>query len=273
MRAAKLLNPVAYIRFLANLARRLPSMVATAENWPAWMVRQLLRPALTLPLWIRTRAGTRIYLGADPIDDAVLLHVMRDAVSVYFPAHAHVPPGGLALDVGAHHGVYATELLRRSPGARLIAVEPNPEARVYFERNLRGNGMFDRVEYVEAGLSDRTGPGRLWLGAESWDHSTVTTSNEAGSSGIPVRLMSTADVLRGRHPYLVKLNAEGAEFEVVRDLFASGVRPQWIVLMIHPDSGPHSALRELVLDAGYDIRPADGRPDSLRLHCRLRGSE
>ena len=273
MRAAKVLNPFAYVRFLANLARRLPSMVATAENWPAWTIRQLLRPAVTFPLWIRTRAGTRIYLGADPIDDAVLLHVMRDATSVYFPADCEVPPDALVLDVGAHHGVYATEILRRRPGARLIAVEPNPEARVYFARNLRGNGMFDRVEYVEAGLSDRTGAGRLWLGAESWDHSTVTPSNEAGSTGIPVRLVSTADVLRGRHPYLVKLNAEGAEFEVVRDLFANGVRPQWIILMIHPGSGSESALRDLVANAGYDIRSADGRRDSSRLHCRLRGPE
>jgi FkbM family methyltransferase len=270
LQSARFLNPFAYVRFAAGSIRRWPALVRVARNWPVWIVRDLLRPLFRIPCWIHTRAGTRFYLGSDPIDDAVLRHVMRDAVSIYFPDGAQVPPDGLVLDVGAHHGIHATEILRRSPGARLIAIEPNPEARAYFERNLRANGMLDRVEYVQAGLSNRTGDGFLAFATDSWEHSTVPPMTEDGGVGLAVPLRSAVEVLDGRHPYLVKLNAEGAEFEVVPDLFEHGIRPEWIILMIHPDSGSTSALRDLVSKAGYEIEAADGRRDSTRLHCRLR---
>lgn len=240
-----------------------------ALNWPTWIVRQLSRPVMSFPCWIRTRVGTRFHLGADPIDDAILRHVMKDAVDIYFPATAQVPPGALIVDVGAHHGIYATEVLRRSPGARLIAIEPHPEARAYFERNLRANDLLDRVEYVEAGLGDRGGSAFLAFAVDSWEHSTVPPLSGESSSGISVPVRSIVEVLGGRHPYLVKLNAEGAEFQVVPDLLANGIRPEWLVLMIHPFSGSTRDLLALVSSSGYHIEAADGRRDSSRVHCRL----
>jgi FkbM family methyltransferase len=243
-------------------------MIEVAVNWPVWILRQLLRPVVSVPVWIRTRAGTRFHLGADPVDDTILRHVMRDAVEIYFPAEASVPRGALILDVGAHHGIYATEMLRRNPGAHLIAVEPNPDARAAFERNLRANHLLARVEYVSAGLGERDGRGFLAFADESWERSTTPPFGDSG--GMSVALRSVTDVLGGRHPYLVKLNAEGAEFEVVPEMLDAGIRPEWIVLLMHPPNGDPAALKERIARAGYEVRPADGDRDSTRLHCRLR---
>jgi FkbM family methyltransferase len=268
---ARLLRPEAYLSFARTWAGHLPATRAIARNWRTWALRQLLRPALALPCMIETRVGTRFYLGDDPIDDAILRHLMHDAVGIYFPEGAVVPPGGLIVDAGAHHGIYATEALCRSPGARLIAVEPNPEARAYFERNLAANGMLDRVEYVAAALGRRGERGFLELGEASWYDSTVREpGREPSPAGVPVPVVSIVDVLRGRRPDLVKLNAEGAEFQVIPELIENGILPDWLVLMIHEDRGSGSELIALLERSGYEVRPADGREPSSRVHCRLR---
>jgi FkbM family methyltransferase len=268
---AKLVRPAAYGSFLKNWAERLPATRAVARNWRTWAARQLLRPALALPCWVETRAGTRFYLGDDPIDDTILRHIMHDAVEIYFPGDAVVPPGGLIVDAGAHHGIYATEALRRNPGARLIAIEPHPGARAYFERNLAANGMLERAEYVEAALGRSGERVFLELGEASWFDSTVPLlGREPGSTGIPVPVVGIVEVLAGRRPDLIKLNAEGAEFQVIPELIAHGILPEWIVLLIHADRGSPSALLDLLEKSGYQVRSADGRQPSSRVHCRLR---
>jgi FkbM family methyltransferase len=245
-------------------------MRAIARNWRTWAARQLLRPALNLPCWIETRVGTRFHLGDDPIDDTVLRHVMHDAVDIYFAADAVVPPGGLIVDAGAHHGIYATEALRRNPGARLIAVEPNPGARAYFERNLAANGMLARVEYLGAALGRSGERGLLALGDSSWDDSTVPgLGQKAISAGVPVPVVGIVELLAGRRPDLIKLNAEGAEFQVVPELIEHGILPEWITLMIHLDRGSGAVLLDLLEKSGYRIRSADGRQPSSRVHCHL----
>jgi FkbM family methyltransferase len=258
------------LSFLRNWGRRLPTLRAIARNWPLWALRQLVRPAVSVPLWVHTRVGTRFYLGQDPIDDTILRHVLHDADAIYFPADARVAPGELIVDAGAHHGIYATEVLRRNPGARLLAIEPNPSARAYFERNLSANGMRGRVEYVEAGLGDPSEAGFLSFGDASWDDSTVPDlARTRGTAGLPVKIRSLVEILGGRRPRLVKLNAEGAEFHVIPELFERGVFPEWLVLMVHLDRGSGAELIGLVERSGYEVVAADGQADSSRVHCRL----
>jgi FkbM family methyltransferase len=262
--AARLLDPRAYVRVVAEPVRAWPATRAISGSWPIWIARQLLRPVVSLPCWIRTRAGARIHLSRDPIDDVILRHVMGNAARIYFPAAARAPRDAWILDVGAHHGIYAVEALRRSPGARLIAVEPDPAARAYFERNLAGNAMLDRVEYVEAALGDRSGRGQLLLAEESWGHTLAPTSG-TGPRTAAVRLATATEVLAGRRPWLMKLNAEGAEFAVVPDLFDHGVFPDWIVLMIHPHAGDVVELTRRIAGSGYEISEMSG---PTLLHCR-----
>jgi hypothetical protein len=85
-----------------------------------------------------------------------------------------------------------------------------------------------------------------------------------------VPLESIREILAGRHPYLIKLNAEGAEYEALPDLLNSGIRPEWTILMIHPAAEQTVDLPALLASAGYDVEAGDGRTNSARLHCRLR---
>src|SRR5688572_9781106 len=96
-----------------------------------------------------------------------------------------VTPGDLAFDIGAHAGNRTRALV--ALGGRVVAVEPQPD----FARLLRILfGRSDRVEIVQAAVSDRDG--RVSL-AVSERTPTVTTvdapwrqvrSREAGFAGV-----------------------------------------------------------------------------------------
>jgi FkbM family methyltransferase len=234
-----------------------------ARNWPPWVLRQLLLPVARLPLVVVTRGGARFALGDDRVDDAIVRHVCHTEQRLYFPTR--LPPlgaGALILDVGAHHGIYAVEALRRFPAAQLVAVEPNPESCRRLRANLALNGLTGRAEIVEAALAARAGRAFLQRSPEgSWgDHLSAT-------DGIEVRTATITELLRGRVPALVKLNAEGAEFEVVPSMFAAEIFPAFIILMAHPDAGALPALLDAIRTAGYDVTPAHHPPRGSYFHC------
>src|SRR5262249_52645328 len=149
--------------------------------------------------------------------------------------------GSLILDVGAHHGLYAVEALRRYRWARLIAVEPNPRACRLIAENLAANDFLHRAEIVEAGIGDKVGTAFLEKGKSgSQADRTITaeaTERSHRTGKTVVRTLPIKDVLRDRSPYMVKCNAEGAEYEVFPQLFSMSVFPKVIVLMLHPRWG------------------------------------
>lgn len=269
-RFVRLLNPVAICRHLWTSVRLGPSMRRVACNWPIWMVRQLLLPLLRLRIVVATRAGTRFHLGSDRVDDAILRHLYDSGRSLYFPTtFAPIDASPLILDVGAHHGMYAVEVLRRNPGARLVAVEPNPAGCRQLRANLEANGLMDRVEIVEAALGGHSGQAFLEFSSEgSWGDCTIPVPSGAPAGrGLLVPVIAVAEALQSHTPQLVKLNAEGAEFEVLPAMFGEGIFPRYIVLMTHPHVASVPDLIELVRRNGYHVTDADDPPRRARFHC------
>jgi FkbM family methyltransferase len=126
-----------------------------------------------------------------------------------------VPPGSLAFDVGANRGHYAEALLEL--GARVVAVEPNPELAATIRRHYRGI----TVEAVAIGAE----PGKATLRVGTYDgHSTLSGEWAAlhperwiGELDVDV---TTLDALIARYgePAFVKIDVEGFEPEVVSGL-------------------------------------------------------
>ncbi len=242
-----------------------------AVNWWTWGLRKALLPRLRLPCWIITKEGSRFYLGRDPIDDRILEEVCDGLVDVYYPRLPETMIAGKwILDVGAHHGFYAVEALRRYPGSRLIAVEPDPDACRLIGRNLAANDFLERAEIVETGVGGEPSVAvlkRSPLG--SWGDRTipfdVTAKVSRGDRLVPILDIGT--ILKGRTPCLVKCNAEGAEFGLFPQLFSEKIFPEVIVLIVHPAFGPVEELLRLFRTTGYRVENVR-RPGQC-FHCWL----
>jgi FkbM family methyltransferase len=160
--------------------------------------------------------------------------------------------GQKIIDAGAYHGLYATAFAKAA-GERgeVVAVDPVPSNQAVIEVNLAINGLRGRIEDCVVSNAD----GEVGFSSDSCGHIV-----ERG--GIRRRSRRLRSILPDAT--IVKLDIEGAEFEVVPaqidELPAARV---WIV-EIHPARGRDPAL---VLDA-FRMRPFDlrwGHPASGRV--------
>jgi FkbM family methyltransferase len=133
-----------------------------------------------------------------------------------------VPQGGLVFDVGANVGNYTEVYLEL--GARVVAVEPNPE----LAERVRLRCASRRLSVEEVAVGSGEGVVELHLGI---DHAHSSISDEwvelVESSEFPERFegsvtvpLTTLDALIARHgtPDFLKIDVEGAEREVLSGL-------------------------------------------------------
>ena len=60
-------------------------------------------------------------------------------------------------------------------------------------------------------------------------------------------------ILQGERPQIVKCNAEGAEFNLIDQIELSGLRPAFMVVMVHPQFGDMAARVAKAESMGYDV--------------------
>src|SRR5207249_1701965 len=118
-----------------------------------------------------------------------------------------------------HVGFTTLFLASQFPGARHLCVEPNPANVALLRSNL--SGLSERVEIVEAAVSNRTGNVRLVDTDWSWGGHVI----ETGPSSRTVSCITLEDIM-SRHGIetidILKVDVEGAE----RQIFSG--RPSWL---------------------------------------------
>jgi FkbM family methyltransferase len=171
----------------------------------------------------RRLSGTRAYVPLRNVYQAVFnrryVHARRARCHLF---RQFLKPGSLVFDVGANVGIYADVFLRL--GAKVVAVEPNPECCEALRALGRGRLLAVRCE----GMSDEPGEATLFVGEHS-GHSTVsqewmqTASREdAGyrwKNEIRIRL-NTLDRLCEEYgtPDFIKIDVEGFEHSALRGM-------------------------------------------------------
>ncbi len=125
-----------------------------------------------------------------------------------------LPADAVIADVGANFGYYACMLgSRLGAGCRGYAFEPFNESYVRLCHNVKLNGLQDRIEPIEAALSDQVGTCRMQAYADN-----TAAAHVAGAAGST--LVTTLDSIlaeRGiRRMDFVKIDAEGLEMHVLR---------------------------------------------------------
>ena len=196
------------VRWIAAHPLNATRRVAALTRFARWQVAsRLIKSPIALPFVGETRllveagmtGATGNWYGGlhEPSEMAFVLHALRAE--------------DLFADVGANIGSY-TVLAAGAVGADVIAVEPLPSTFERLQRNIRLNGINNRVQAHCCGLSNEAG--RLLFTSDLDTTNSVATVERPGSTEwIPV---NTLDALCSqRTPSVIKIDVEGYESAVL----------------------------------------------------------
>lgn len=177
------------------------------------------------------------------------------------------------IDGGGHIGLFSLFVKRKYPQARITIFEPDPESLSLLKKNLAANGIKD-AQVVEAGLMDHEG------------YIAFASDGSDGSSFYSPTAQSKVPVVRlGK--YLdedidfLKLNIEGAEYAVIREIepLLGNVRQSVIEYHGFPETGQNlhhilaildrSGFRYLINDFDHQTNPATKPPFHLDSDTRF----
>jgi len=154
--------------------------------------------------WMQTVAqGWLVYRLTD---SAFLLGFVGFASSA--PAIVLMLPGGVLADQLNRKRVVAISQMAQALTALFLAFS------IYFHR-------ITVWQIVAAAVADRSGPGRLQLGPNSY---TNFLSNQAGNDGVEIETVALDDLMRQGQitkPDCIKLDIEGAEADALLDVVAA----------------------------------------------------
>jgi FkbM family methyltransferase len=162
---------------------------------------------------------------------------------------ALVPPGKLAIDVGANRGLYVHHL--RALKAKVIAFEPLPPMQQWLKRN------YPDLDLRAVALSDEQGTAaiRYPKGIFSW--ATLAASNDLALAGAEIEELEvplrTLDSYAFQNVGFIKIDVEGYEEAVLRGaerLLAQGPR---VLIEVEDRHNPGAPLRvrDFMAERGY----------------------
>jgi FkbM family methyltransferase len=187
-------------------------------------------------------------------------------------------PGGTFYDVGAHQG-YFTRLAALAVGREgaVHSFEPTPSTFGLLEANTRG---LSNVKVNQAAVSDATGEAQLvdFGPARSAYNSLFGATSEAVQDlrraprrDVVVPAITLDDYVRtGPRPDFVKIDAEGAEFDIVRGMrrILEEDRPKLsLEVGDHVGGAPSRVVLEHLIGSGYlphELRHGEVAPHVLR---------
>jgi len=168
-------------------------------------------------------------------------------------------PPRLVFDVGANYGSHAIRFLVH--GVRVVAFEPNPACRAYFEAWCAANSV--TPEIVTAAVGDRPGTAELAVPGGATYMGTIDDAVKARWSGradvtTTKVAMITLDAFTTQCdlvPDVVKIDVEGTELAVLRGArrLLTEARPL-LVFEAWPQRD-RRAIFSLLGDAGYRVQP------------------
>lgn len=174
--------------------------------------------------------------------------------------------GWLVVDVGANVGFFT--LRQVALGARVIALEPNPDVHARLASTVERNGLSDRVRVLSCAAGRTAGVAELSVGAATVTGTVIAGVAPAGHDRFVVEVLPLDTMLAAESRVdLLKIDTEGAEVEVLAGAVAVLRRTERVVLEWHT-----AALRAeagaLLTAAGFKAVLAHGSIDYYRSGAR-----
>lgn len=168
----------------------------------------------------------------------------------------------LILDLGSNVGASIAFFRARYPSARIVGVEPDPEAFARLRANVAQMSNVTVLNLAAAGTDERR---PFYPAAESWRSSLHEQEGAGREIEVETRTLGALlTELRVDHVDLLKIDVEGAEEEIL-STFAELGSVGAVVGEIHPDvvGYPEGLVR--LLDEHFELEVERGFPDRWRL--------
>jgi FkbM family methyltransferase len=188
-----------------------------------------------------------------------------------------VRPGMTVIDVGANVGQMTLELaVLVGAAGKVLSIEPGRGNLALLQRHVRGNGLQDRVEIVEAACAEAHGgevdfyvAGDNLASVGSGHSLAGADAIQRGAPGIAVHVARCAKVSvdglcaeRGLTPSMIKIDVEGGELMVLAGAKHTLATARPLVLVgFHPFAfadvlAASNELRRVFDEVGYRLEDA-----------------
>jgi FkbM family methyltransferase len=228
--------------------------IAAVTNWPLYFSHKKHSGEVTY----RLRNGFLFSVPADTTDinpfTDIWFRGVYDAPGIAFDQAKTV------IDVGGHIGAFTLYVASHSPEARIYTLEPEPQSFAYLQKNVVQNNLADRVTCIQAGVGGQEGTMELHVVPGRGEGNSVYRAPE-GSTTLSidvVRLQDLFDREKIEHCDILKMNAEGVEYEIFYGLPAeyfakiSAIVMNYHVFVPHPDATPDK-LRSHLEKHGFTV--------------------
>lgn len=157
----------------------------------------------------------------------------------------------VVVDVGANIGATALYFLKQYPGVEVHCFEPSAENFAFLAANTEGLAPVRRYPY---GLADHAGEVCLYPGAEQCAQTSQFRTAYTRSDAQRAQVRPAAETLRElglRQVDILKVDTEGAEVPIVRDLLAAGSGVSFDVLYLEYHSEEDRVRLDRLLTPDY----------------------
>lgn len=217
-----------------SLARECWFYLRTCLNWREVIAGRLNRKPFQQ---FKLRAGMVIaFSGAPPwqIFEEIWWH---DIYVRNYPHERGAPK--IVVDVGANIGVFSLLAAHRWPEAQIFAYEPAPDNFAWLDRNLR-TCRARRITCYPLAVAGTPGNSRFYLKAESGWHSLYQDGAESSITVQAVTLETVLACTGARRIDFLKLDCEGAEYEILSERQALLSESVGFVAMEYHKVGGHT---------------------------------
>lgn len=250
LKAAQWRGAVALSRWRHRLGYFVRAPAVYRNWWAMWL------PKLGVDTTLELRDGSRYFVRAHTTDLAVVNEVAF--IDPYLRGgRVEIQADAVVLDVGANIGDFTVQAARRCPRGRVIAVEPLVSAGSMIERQARLNGLTN-ITWVRAQLSGADGKTAAHQGAGLYG------SNDDNQAARILSLASLAAELRLDHIDLLKMDCEGAEWDILPASEPILARVRQICMEYHREGEwTPERLSQWLTTLGFDVTHQPGAWNGL----------
>jgi FkbM family methyltransferase len=162
------------------------------------------------------------------------------------------------VDIGANQGLYSAIAARNPACSEVIAFEPVEATYAILTENIALNGVADRVRALKLGISDQAGSASIHVpaghsGMASLDLEARPSKKFQTEVIQTVAAAGLGPLLAGELPLIVKIDVEGHEATVIRELLASSASERVVSIFYEIDTRWSAAgiIAEMLRDAGF----------------------